>query len=164
MITTPKITITRRDFLKQAAIAGLGAAVLSAGWPLRALAQSEEPPGAPVFNFIKDPDNPTPLEAEHMINVRLPLIAEDGSNVPMVISMEHPMEPDHYIKNIQVVSFRDPIVGKGLYHFTPANGQAYLSIQIRMDGGDSEVFVIAECSQHGRWVTSATLKVSLGGC
>lgn len=91
-------------------------------------------------------------------------IAEDGSNVPIVVSMDHPMEPDHYISSIHIVNFKDPIVSKGIYRFTPASGQAYIGTQIRMDGGDSEIFVIAECTKHGRWVASRTLKVSLGGC
>ena len=154
--------VTRRIFLQRAMMLGLGSAVLSAlGWPWEALAQGSEP----VFNIIQDVENPaTPLEAEHLINVRLPLIAEDGANVPIVISMDHPMEPDHYIKSIQMVNFKDPVVSKGLYHLTPANGQAYLSTQIRMDGGDAEIYVIAECTQHGKWVVSKGLKVSLGGC
>lgn len=153
--------LTRRGFLKVTFV-GLGGAALSAlGWPGRALADD------PVlsFNFIKNPDAPTELEAEHLINIRLPLIAEDGANVPVTISLEnHPMEPDHYIKSIQIVGFNDPIVSKGVYHLSPANGQAYLSTQMRMDGGDTEVFVIAECSQHGKWVANQGLKVSLGGC
>lgn len=154
--------ITRRNFLRRLSVVSAGVAVASLKWSFPVRAQEGD---TPVFNFIEDPENPTELEAEHMIDVRLPLIAEDGSNVPIVITMEnHPMEPDHYIKTIQMVGFRDPIVSKGLYHLTPANGQAYISTQIRMDGGDSQIFVLAECNQHGRWVMPATIKVSLGGC
>jgi len=157
-----KEIMTRRGFLK-VSIAGLSAAALTAlPWPEIALA---EDPADSVFNFVKDPDNPTELEAEHVMNVRLPLIAEDGANVPVIIAIEdHPMEPDHYIKSIQILGFNDPIVGKGLYHFSPANGQAYISTQMRMDGGDSGVYVVIECSQHGKWVSYNELKVSLGGC
>jgi len=154
--------VTRREFLKVAA-AGFGVAVASFSWPFRTLAQ-EVQPDETLFNFVKDPDNPTPLEAEHLITVRLPLIAEDGANIPIIISMNHPMEPDHYIKSFQMVNFQDPIVSKGIYHLTPANGEAYLGSQMRMDGGDTQLFVIAECNQHGKWVMPATLKVSLGGC
>ena len=154
--------ITRRVFLRRVTAVGLGSLIAaSMGWPLRRLlAQGSDDA---VFNYVDDPDNP--LSEEHAIDIRMPLIAEDGSNVPFVITMEnHPMEEDHYIKNIQVVNVKDPVVGKGLYHLTPANGQAYLASQIRLDGGDAEVWVIAECSQHGKWVANASLKVSLGGC
>jgi sulfur-oxidizing protein SoxY len=118
------------------------------------------------LRFFKEATDPSdPLHKEHAITIRLPIIAEDGANVPVVVSMEaHPMEPGHYIKSVQVLNFNDPVVSKGLYHLTPANGQAYLSTQIRMDGGDVEVFAICECSVHGKWAASKKLKVSLGGC
>ncbi|MEM7127567.1 MAG: thiosulfate oxidation carrier protein SoxY [Chloroflexota bacterium] len=151
--------ITRRILLKRAAFLGLGTAALAAGWPRQLLAQA----GAGTdFNFVQDIDNPT--EAEHIIKMRLPIIAEDGANVPVIMSMEHPMESDHYIKSLQIFNFNDPVVSKGIFHLSPANGQAYFSTQLRLDGGDIQIFVVAECSQHGKWVGSDTLKVSLGGC
>ena len=154
-------TITRRIFLKRAASVGLGAMALSFA-PARALFAQEGLPEE--FQFVQDVDNPTPLEAEHIINLRLPIIAQDGANVPVIISMEHPMEPDHYIKSLQIFNFNDPVISKGIVHLTPANGQAFFSTQLRLDGGDPRIFVVAECSQHGKWVGGETLKVSLGGC
>jgi sulfur-oxidizing protein SoxY len=153
-------TITRRIFLKRAALVGVGAAALT--WAPATLLAQEETPGE--FQFVQDLNNPTPLEAEHIINVRLPIIAEDGANVPVIISMDHPMEPDHYIKSLQIFNFNDPVVSKGIFQMTPANGQPFFSTQLRLDGGDIRIFVVAECSQHGKWVGSETLKVSLGGC
>lgn len=151
---------TRRKFLKLTAVS-VGATAAGLMIPQFVLAQE----GDEAFNYVQDPENPTELEAEHLINIRLPIIAEDGSNVPIVASLEnHPMEDDHYIKNIRIYSFTDPIVSKGRFTFTPANGMAYISTQARMDGGDANVFVVAECTKHGLWAANATLKVSLGGC
>ncbi|MBI4770584.1 MAG: hypothetical protein HY784_09310 [Chloroflexi bacterium] len=156
------IHLTRRAFLRAAAASAGG--LILAGVPGRLFADTCEAPNC-TFNTVKDPAAPTDLEKEHLINIRLPVIAEDGSNVPIVITMaHHPMQPDHYIKTLQIVNFNDPVVSKGLYHLSPANGQAHFSTQMRMDGGDVRVFVIAECSQHGKWVASKELKVSLGGC
>ena len=56
----------------------------------------------------------------------------------------HPMEPDHYIKSIQIMNFTDPVVIKGKFYFTPVNGEVYLGTQIRLAGGESEVWVVAE--------------------
>ena len=152
------IMITRRRVLK---IAALSAAGLTAGLVLPpAYAETRG-----HFNFVSDADNPTELEREHIINIRLPIIAEDGANVPYVVSLEnHPMEENHFVKSIYIVSFNDPIVGKGLYEFSPSNGMAYIANQMRMDGGDTKVIVVAECTQHGKWVASEDVKVSLGGC
>ena len=152
---------SRRMFLKLTAL-GAGSAALASLLPALSLAQegSDSP-----FNFVQDLENPTELEEEHLITIRLPVIAEDGSNVPVITYMEnHPMEPDHYIRSIRIFGFTDPIVSKGQFLLSPANGQAYISTQVRMDGGDAMLFVVGECTQHGLWAASATLKVSLGGC
>ena len=150
--------ITRRDVLRMAV---LGVAGLSASLTVRPSHAEERG----HFNFVDNPDDPTELEREHIINIRLPIIAEDGANVPIVVSLgNHPMETDHYVKSIQIVSFNDPIVGKGLYEFSPGNGIAYIANQMRMDGGDTQVIVIAECTRHGKWVARENVKVSLGGC
>ena len=158
-LPSPK-PLSRRTFFLRAAALGAGAALAS---PLSLLAQ--ETLTEPSFSMLPETEGLSSEQEEHRIDVRLPIIAEDGSNVPIIVTLpNHPMTPDHYIKTLQIVNFKDPIASKGLSHFTPASGQAYFSTQIRMDGGDTDLMVIAECSQHGRWVTRETLKVSLGGC
>ena len=155
-------TLGRRRLFRLALGAGLGAFAATVLGPARALAIDYP---LKFFQTPKDPGNLTALEKEHAITIRVPVIAEDGANVPVIAWLEnHPMEPAHYIKSMQVLNFDDPVVGKGIFHLTPANGQAYLSLQIRSDGGDAEVFAIAECNTHGRWFASKKLKVSLGGC
>ena len=150
--------ITRREVLRMAA---LGVAGITTGLTVRPSHAEERG----HFNFVEDSNDPNELEYEHIINIRVPIIAEDGANVPIVIAVEnHPMEPDHYVKSIQILSFNDPIVGKGLYEFSPGNGIAYIANQMRMDGGDTQVIAIAECTKHGKWVASENVKVSLGGC
>ncbi len=80
--------------------------------------------------------------------------------------MAHPMEPDHYITTVHVVNERDPVPSKGVFHFTPANGQVYLAFQARLDHGVSEVLVTAECNRHGRWSSSRAINIpeGAGGC
>jgi desulfoferrodoxin (superoxide reductase-like protein) len=73
------------------------------------------------------------------------------------------METDHYIKSIQILNESDPIPSKGIFHLSPANGQAYLSMQARMHSGTSTVRVIAECTRHGRWTTSQPITIPEGG-
>ena len=150
--------LTRREVLRMGAVGITG---LTAGLTVRP-GHAEERGN---FNFVENANDPTEMEYEHIINIRLPIIAEDGANVPIVTSLEnHPMETDHYVKSIQIVSFNDPIVGKGFYEFSSGNGIAYIANQMRMDGGDTQVIAIAECTKHGKWVASENVKVSLGGC
>jgi len=117
-----------------------------------------------VCQSAEDPATLTELERLHIPQVSLPPVVEDGSQAPIQVQMEHPMEEDHYIRSIQIVNFSDPVQTKGTFYFSPANGQAFLGTQIRLNGGESTVWVVAECNQHGKWATSKFTKVAAGGC
>ena len=106
----------------------------------------------------------TELERIHVPKISLPPVVEDGSQASIVCSVDHPMDEDHYIKSIQIMNFADPVVVKGKFYLTPANGEAYISTQIRLSGGDGRVWVIAECNKHGKWAASKKVNVAAGGC
>lgn len=116
-----------------------------------------------VINKPKDPKHLTDFEKQHVPLLSLPPIAEDGAIVPAYVEVPHPMEAEHYLKSVKVLFYTDPVVDKGTFHFTPVNGEAYLSTQIRL-GESGEVVCIAECSKHGKWIGTASVKVTVGGC
>ena len=148
---------TRRNFLRYAMVGGI-AVPLTWGLDLTKSAHAN------AFNFAVDPENPTDMERMHLPKVTLPPVVEDGSQAPILVEMDHPMEEDHYIKSIQIVSFNDPVQTKGNFYFSPANGEAVIGTQIRLNGGESTVWVIADCNQHGKWVAGSDTKVAAGGC
>ena len=152
-----KDDINRRVFLRWATIGGIGVPVFGSGLLTKKLE-------AAPFNFQKDPNSPTKIERLHIPQLTLPPVVEDGNQAPVVVEMDHPMEPDHYIKSVQIISFSDPVVVKGKFYFTPANGAVYLGTQIRLAGGSRTIWVVAECNKHGKWATSKTVKVAAGGC
>lgn len=146
---------TRRDFL--AMVGGIVVPVIW-GLGLSDLAHAK------AFNFIVDPNNPTEMERLHMAKISLPPVVEDGAQAPIQVAMDHPMDEDHYIKSIQIIGFNDPVQTKGKFYFSPANGEAFMGTQIRLNGGESTVWVVAECNQHGKWAASKNTKVAAGGC
>jgi desulfoferrodoxin (superoxide reductase-like protein) len=150
---------TRRDFLRYAMVGGVAVPLTFAPGIFR-LAQAKGKP----FNFAADPKNLTDMERLHLPRIIMPPVVEDGSQAPIQVEMDHPMDPDHYITNIQIISFRDPVQTKGTFYFSPANGEAFIGTQIRLNGGESTVWVVAECNQHGRWASSTNTKVAAGGC
>ncbi len=83
--------------------------------------------------------------------------------MPVAISVDHPMEPDHYIKSIEVIIETDPVPRKGKFHFTPANGKASVAFQMR-SGLGGMLNAIVECSRHGRFVGTQEVRVVPGGC
>jgi desulfoferrodoxin (superoxide reductase-like protein) len=140
--------LSRRAFLGL----GPGAVGLAVAGPARRVAAADAPP--------------SDVERLHRPRVRLPRATANGGKVPIVVEMAHPMEPDHYIERIHVLNPRDPVPSKGVFHFTPANGQAYLALQARLDAGASEVVVTAECTRHGSWSARQPIVIEpgAGGC
>ena len=116
-----------------------------------------------LLNEPKDLKNMTALEKAHVPQLGMPPIAEDGAVVPTYIELDHPMEPDHYIKSATVLFYGDPIVNKGTFHFTPLNGKPWLSTFVRI-GNSGKVICISECNKHGKWVGYSEVKVTVGGC
>ena len=116
-----------------------------------------------VLKTPKDPKNLSEFEKMHVPKLSLPPIAEDGAIVPAYVEVDHPMEKDHYIKNAEILFYGDPVVSKGKFHFTPQNGVAFLSTQIRL-GASGQVVCISERNKHGKWIGVANVKVTVGGC
>jgi desulfoferrodoxin (superoxide reductase-like protein) len=92
-----------------------------------------------------------------------PALAEDPNAVPLQVSVKHPMEPDYFIRSIEIRLDSDPVPHKGAFFFTPANGQASVALPIR-SGVGGVLTVTAECSRHGRFVATRNLRVTEGGC
>ena len=148
---------SRRKFLNYTMVGGIAIPLLSI------IPVSNEASGG-VFQTPKDLENLTELERMHLPKISLPPVVEDGTQASIVCSVDHPMDEEHYIKSIQILNFADPIVTKGKFFFTPTNGEAYLSTQIRLSGGDGTVWVVAECNQHGKWAANKKVNVAAGGC
>jgi desulfoferrodoxin (superoxide reductase-like protein) len=100
---------------------------------------------------------------EHLPWLDLPLLTEDPAAVPVIVGIDHPMEPDHYIRSIQITLATDPVPDKGLYRFTPLSGRAWVSFQMR-SGVGGEVQAEVDDTRHGKFVASGQVRVAEGGC
>lgn len=148
--------MSRRSFFRLAStVLTVWYAKLEVGRPAHALTSD--------LQRSADPSRPTPLEQAYPLVLRVPSLMRNGAHVPVVVEMHHPMETDHYIRSLQILNESDPIPSKGVFHLSPANGQAYLSMQARMHSGTSTVLAVAECTRHGRWVTSQSITIPEGG-
>jgi desulfoferrodoxin (superoxide reductase-like protein) len=102
----------------------------------------------------------------HTPNLILPAVTRNGTQVPVVVKLNHPMEQGHYIRRLQFLNESDPIPSKGIFHPTPANGELYFAFQARMHSGISTVLATAECNLHGTWTARhrITIPDGEGGC
>ena len=148
--------VSRREFLQYVTISGIAVPVFG----VTAFHGEAHASTVKILDGVDLDD----LGKQHLPNVTLPPVVEDGRQAPVVVRMDHPMDADHYIKSIQVLNFADPVVVKGEFYFTPANGEAFFGTQIRLAGGEGKVWVVAECNNHGRFAVSRSVKVAAGGC
>ena len=102
-------------------------------------------------------------EREHQPRLELPFLAENPMAVPVRVSVDHPMEPNHFSRSIDIVLDKDPVPHKGTYRFTPANGHASVAFTMR-SGTGGVVRASAECSQHRRFVATRGIRVASDGC
>ncbi len=151
--------VSRRAFLCLAStLITVWYTTLEVDRPAHALSSEPEHPA--------DPSRLPPIQQAYPLILTVPSFTRNGASVPLVVEMRHPMEEDHYIRNLQILNETDPIPSKGILHLSPANGQAYLSVQARMNSGTSTVLAVAECTRHGRWTTSQSITIpeGEGGC
>jgi desulfoferrodoxin (superoxide reductase-like protein) len=107
-----------------------------------------------------------PLKELHTPKLILPAMTRNGTHVPIVVKMTHPMDRNHYVRQIQFVNESDPIPSKGIFHPTLANSELYFSFQARMHSGTSTVLAIADCNLHGKWTARQRITIpdGQGGC
>lgn len=102
-------------------------------------------------------------DLEHRATIEVPILAEDPVAVPVQVWVDHPMEPDHFVRSLEITLPRDPVPYKGTWRFTPACGRAWAAFQMR-SGAGGQLRAVAECSRHGRFTATREVRVAEGGC
>jgi predicted secreted protein len=100
---------------------------------------------------------------DHRVELELPRLSEDPAAIPVQVWVDHPMDPEHFIRTVSLRVDQDPIPAKGTLRFTPLSGRAWAAFPIRSGTGGALV-VTAECTRHGRFSASRAFRVSDGGC
>ena len=148
----PLFSATRRQILT----AG-GGAVLISSLPLSALADE-----ADLLRARTDLFGDRAIQ-EGRVKVKLPPIAENGHSVPLSVSVDSPMTEDDYVKQIAILSPRNPLPLIGQFHLTPLSGKAEVSTRIRMSGTQA-IQAVAEMSDGSLWSGSMETVVTLAAC
>ncbi len=147
--------LNRRETLK---LAGAGVAMLAAGVPVTAIAAADPTAEDRIKEFtggaeIKD----------GRVSLSAPEIAENGNTVPIQISVESPMTPDDHVKEVTIIATGNPLPGVATFKFTEMSGEAQASTRIRL-AKTQDVIAIAKMSDGTFYMTSNTVKVTIGGC
>ena len=168
---------SRRDFLKRtglASLALLSCSALSAAIPsgngrlggLLGALGPDEAQAAPEIIDIKDKLRTTfgsrKVEMSH-VDMKTPIIAENGAVVPIKISSDLPMNSGDYVKRIYIFADKNHNPFIASMDLTPANGKAALALRIKMRQ-TSQVRAILETSNGKLYGSTKTVKVTIGGC
>ena len=162
---------SRRWFLRSCALAGaglLGSGTLLRGERLLALQRVAADPGDPevpneqVARILRDLFGDRPIRKGHL-SLDMPLVAEDGRIVPVMIESDLPMSSAQHVKSVHLIVDHNPDPHLAAYHLTPAVGSVALQTRIKMKR-TTWVRAICETSTGDVWAAYAHVKVSLNGC
>ncbi len=100
---------------------------------------------------------------EGRIAIDLPEIAENGTAVPLAVTIASPMTAGDRITDVLVVADGNPNPRVATFHFSPMSGRAEVATRIRLNATEN-VIVVAR-TDDGRFLTARKeVKVTIGGC
>ncbi len=103
----------------------------------------------------------TPIEGRMKLDV--PPLVENGSTVPLTVSVESPMTEADHVKAIHVFNEKNPQPNVFSARLSPRNGKAMVGTRIKL--GDSQrIVAIAETSDGKFWSVGADVIVTLAAC
>jgi sulfur-oxidizing protein SoxY len=102
-------------------------------------------------------------DGEAAIKVDFPPIAENGSVVPISVTVDSPMTPASYVKNIYIVADKNRIPFVTRVTLAPEAGRAFMGANIRL-GETGDLRAIAEQSDGTLLMVKREVKVTVGGC
>ncbi|MBF0424294.1 MAG: thiosulfate oxidation carrier protein SoxY [Magnetococcales bacterium] len=97
------------------------------------------------------------------VTLDAPEIAENGAMVPIRVTVDHPMLPEHFVESVAVFVAKNPTPLAAQYRLTPGAGKAEVSLRIKM-GETSMVYAIARTNRGELLEGSKEVKVTIGGC
>lgn len=156
---------SRRHFVKACgAVAGAVALSSMPSKQLWAGAEPEHPeiPNEQVARIYHECFGDRPI-TRGQLALDMPLIAEDGRVVPVLIESPLPMQPGEYVKTVRLIVDHNPDPLLASFHLTPALGAMAISTRIKMKR-TTWVRAIAETSDGRLFADYAKVNVTLNGC
>lgn len=102
------------------------------------------------------------VEGKSVIELRVPLRAEDSGVVPISLNAHIPQTPERYIRQVHVFVDKNPRPLAGRFELTPAMGKADLAMRLRINEF-THVRAIAETSDGELHMDTGYTRAS-GGC
>ena len=79
------------------------------------------------------------------VSLEAPILADNGSLVPVQIQVANPMTAQDHVTHIYLLSQRNPVTQMAVFHLGPWNGRAEVSTRVRL-AGTQQVVALARLS------------------
>ena len=97
------------------------------------------------------------------VQIEAPILADNGSLVPVQIQVQSPMSAQDHVTHIYVLSQRNPVTQMALFQLGPWNGRAEVSTRVRL-AGTQEVVALARLSNGEFRYTQMEIIVTESAC
>jgi sulfur-oxidizing protein SoxY len=165
-MTKDHLLLTRRTMLEILGMLGVAGATSALGMAPRRAEAATADLGVheKVEDGLKRLFGTRPIkDGGGTVKFEIPLIAENGSVVPVSVEVQSPMTATSYVKHIYIVADKNRIPIVTRVALTPDVGVASMGANIRL-GETSDVRAIAELSDGTLLQVKREVKVTVGGC
>jgi sulfur-oxidizing protein SoxY len=121
-----------------------------------------EVPNEEVARILKEISGGRPIQRGNL-SLDMPLVAEDGRIVPVIIESDLPMTPERYVESVHLIVDHNPDAHLAAFHLTPAIGAVSISTRIKMKR-TTWVRAVAATNTGEIWAAYARVQVTLNGC
>lgn len=162
------IALTRRRFLKMAGTTCVSLLITESllSFPSSAaeekIKKNEIAEGENINETLKRLFGNRKIEMSH-VDLKAPIIAENGAVVPITVISDFPMDKDNYVKKIYIFVEGNLKPHIATIDLAPANGKAEFAMRIKMRKS-SNVRAVLETSSGKLYNDIKPVKVTIGGC
>jgi sulfur-oxidizing protein SoxY len=97
------------------------------------------------------------------VKLEIPRLAENGSIVPVTVSVDCAMTEQDYVKSIHLFAQKNPLPRILDVELGPYNGRARIATRIRL-AVSQQVLAVAVMGDGTLWSSAAEVEVTVGGC
>ena len=100
---------------------------------------------------------------EGRVELKIPLLVENGNSVPLSVTVDSPMTDDDFCEAVAIFNEVNPLPDTIRFHFTPASGKAAAQTRIRLNGSQS-VLAVARMSDGSYFSATTDVIVTAPAC
>ena len=97
------------------------------------------------------------------VKLEVPRLAENGSVVPVIVSVESPMTELQYVKSIHLFAEKNHLPRMLDVQLGPYNGKAVVSSRVRV-ATSQQLLAVAVLSDDSLWSVAADIEVVTSDC